>query len=509
MHVLRDPFSMICHDGSCDCAPEYYLRQRGECRKKALAVGDACVIDEDCQFEGGACQMSTFTCVSESSANEDVTEIKSELAASPTTSIEENSEVAASLTLSVETRQHGLVCSNNNDCVAPFQCSSLGVCICPLGYYPNDAGTVCLAEMGSPVTSPDQCVGMFTEVRDGICNCQVNFYFDEAMRGCVKPAIRLEDFCFNDATCHTFGVFARCVYTGPWGLHSCECTPGETVWNEQRRICALFSGIGESCEVDSDCIAGDIEIQCVKNDEGVGVCSCPEGLVAMDGLCLQMNQDLGDTCQVDIECSNVDNAVCSNGICSCGGGYQQIGDSCAPEIGGTCVETADCAIENTICVKSTNTCQCSPEFVASAASCWPAVSGYGSTCNVTEQCAASLGEAGVCVNSECACLEQYHFRDGQCWVKTGIFEACSRSSVCFLEDGSHRLECRNSLCQCTFDYPYIPGQGTCSECITILTLYINRLLRRTHRRSRSRSYSLRFIGFTHESVDIVLELIIF
>ncbi|RVE54896.1 hypothetical protein evm_000263 [Chilo suppressalis] len=468
MYVLRDPFSMSCTEGTCQCAPGYYLRQRGECRKSALAVGDMCVIDEDCQFAGASCQMSTLTCITASSNS---FETKTHTAGINTTSItntievnrkEADKEEPVSSTKTRElTRQHGVVCSDDSGCQAPFQCSSLRICTCPLGYYPNAAGTICLAEMGSPVTSADQCVGLFTEVRNGICTCHVNFYYDEAMRGCVKPAVRLSDFCFSDAGCHTFGVAGRCGPETTWGLRQCYCA-SETMWNERRQLCALFSGVGERCDVDDDCLAGELEIQCVRNDEGYGVCSCPDGYVASDGLCLMFGQGLGDVCQVDAECSDVENGVCVDGLCTCDDGYQQLEDYCAPVIGGRCEEDANCVIEDTICDNSTSTCQCSSEFVASADSCWPVVAGFEAPCNVTEQCAAAMGPAGACHSGICVCQTGYHYRDDGCQPKTGLFESCRTSSVCFLESGSHKLECRNSLCQCSFHYPYLHDQGVCS-----------------------------------------------
>lgn len=46
------------------------------------------------------------------------------------------------------------------------------------------------------------------------------------------------------------------------------------------------TGIGEACEVDSDCLAGELEIQCRVNDNGQGVCVCPDETLEFEGLCL-------------------------------------------------------------------------------------------------------------------------------------------------------------------------------------------------------------------------------
>ncbi|XP_004922190.1 multiple epidermal growth factor-like domains protein 10 [Bombyx mori] len=463
LSVMRDPFSLRC-DGTCVCATGYYSRQRGECRKIAAAVGEGCVLDEDCQFPGGACNVNTFRCYDVNApptepppappVTEPITEpTTAEPGDRPTT---EEPEIIV-----VE----GQFCDLNNPCPSPYQCSKFSSCVCPVGYYGNEAGTLCLAELGSPSTS-EQCVGLLAEVRDGVCTCPANFFFDENMRDCVKVTRRITDSCVSDMNCFTFGSAARCgPPQQPWQLRSCECIPELAVWDADRNICRFFAGIGETCEVDSDCLAGELEIQCVKDEAGQGYCTCPEDLIAVDGLCVTSGLVLGEACQVSLECSGTENAVCTDGVCSCNTGYQQVDDFCAPVIGGTCSVDSDCVIPNTACFEIDNsmTCQCKERFVAYDDECWPNVDGFQSACNVTAQCTQALGNEGVCLDGACACVEGFHHRGGRCWPITGLFEVCNRDSQCFLGDLTERVVCRNSLCQCDFSYPYSEELHTCTS----------------------------------------------
>ncbi|CAH2064626.1 unnamed protein product, partial [Iphiclides podalirius] len=445
--VVRDPYSMVCNS-TCVCAPGYYQRQRGECRKMGLAVGDGCVLNEDCQFTGGACDQVNFRCYN---VNE-------------TADILEDVSAVKMHDIAGNGQDGGVVeCDAVNRCPEPYECSRFGVCLCPIGYY--SAGNNCSAELSSPAAE-GQCNGLLAMIVDGICTCPPNFFFDLNMRDCVRVTRRFTDSCLTDQHCHTFGAAARCgAARPPWGLRSCECDPDVAVWDPRREMCRLFAGIGEMCEVDSDCLAGELEIQCVLDPDGQGYCTCPEGLEAVGGLCLTTGLELGDACQATAECSGTLNTVCEGGRCSCMDGYQEDGDSCAPVIGGTCSVDSDCVIENTVCVQNngSRTCQCSDSFVDYEERCWPESQGFGAPCNVTLQCTSVLGESSSCLDGRCGCSPTHHYRDGGCWRMTGLFEVCSRSSQCFLGELTDRVVCRNSLCQCDFAYPYSEELQTCTS----------------------------------------------
>ncbi|KAG6463573.1 hypothetical protein O3G_MSEX013953 [Manduca sexta] len=128
MSVLRNPHSLVCNS-TCECADGYYLRQRGECRKIGFAVGDGCVLNQDCQFRNAACDITTFRCY-------DTT------AGAPAPVAEPSLMLLAELESS--SRQHGAACSGQYPCPAPFVCNA-GACICPVGYYASPNGTVCFA----------------------------------------------------------------------------------------------------------------------------------------------------------------------------------------------------------------------------------------------------------------------------------------------------------------------------------------------------------------------------
>ncbi|XP_063545285.1 prion-like-(Q/N-rich) domain-bearing protein 25 [Cydia strobilella] len=467
MGVIRDPFSMDC-DGTCQCAEGYYSRQRGECRKIGTAVGEGCVLDEDCQFEHGACRVSEFVCYD---TTVDPDESSEELRETLRTAQNATPKMASTkMTSTKMPRESGAACNASSPCPAPFECSNWGLCICPLGYYSSEDGSACLAELGSPSTE-DQCVGLLTVVEDGICTCPANFFFDENMRDCLKVARFTTDFCFVDEQCHTFGAAAFCGAPGQWGLRACECNLEQAVWDAQRSMCRLFAGVGEACQVDSDCLAGELEIQCAINEEGAGYCACPDGLLASEGLCLSSGLELGDSCQTTQECTGTPNTVCEAGLCSCDNGYQELDGFCAPIIGGTCLEDLDCVINNTACVAGNSgmTCQCTEQYVEYIDECWEISSGYNANCTVDAQCFDALGPNAVCLNGSCLCGPNFHYNDGGCWPVTGLLETCSRSSQCFLGELTDRVVCRNGLCQCDFDYPYSEEQHTCRSSAAILT----------------------------------------
>ncbi|KPJ13912.1 hypothetical protein RR48_01192 [Papilio machaon] len=374
----------VCKEGSCLC-PEGQQSVLGG-TVCADSVGDGCVVNEDCQFPDGACDVTSFTCYN-------------------------------------------------------------------------------LNELASPSTE-EQCAGLLAVVVDGVCTCPPNFFFDRNMRDCIRVTRRFNESCVTDDNCHTFGAASRCgPPQEPWGLRTCECIPEYAVWDARREMCRLFAGIGEQCEVDSDCLAGELEIQCVQNELGQGFCTCPDGLQEVDGLCLTTGLELGDSCQVTAECTGAEHAVCEAGRCVCGDGYQQDGNLCAPVIGGTCFLDTDCVIPDTICQSNNDsqTCQCRDRFVEYDDQCWPESLGHGSVCNVTAQCTSNLGEFSKCMDGQCECLNTYHYKDGRCWPMTGLFEACSRSSECYLADITNRVVCRNGLCQCGFDFPYSEQLNTCSK----------------------------------------------
>ncbi|XP_045782895.1 multiple epidermal growth factor-like domains protein 10 [Maniola jurtina] len=449
MGVIQNPFSMSCK-GTCRCADGYSERQRGDCRKIGLAVGDGCVLDEDCQFPEGVCDMSTLRCISNDT----------ESISQPLVNVPAKKEPHTQMAPPLNMRVPWVVCNATTPCDEPFECSTFGVCVCPVGYYSTD-GLRCLAELGSPAVS-DQCVGLLAVIVDGICTCPPNMFFEESMRDCIRATRRISDSCVADTNCHTFGPASRCgPPQEPWGFRSCECIPEYAVWDPRLNFCRFFSGPGGTCETDSDCQAGELEIVCVKNEDGQGICSCPDGLEEFEGLCLTTGLELGARCQHTRECSGTANTVCDprSQLCSCTEGYQPNDGVCSPIIGGTCAQDADCVIEHTECRNST--CECKETFLTYEDACWPEVSGYNSTCSITPQCVHALGESSVCDNSHCVCARGHHFRDGNCWRSTRLMEPCSRISQCYLPSATDKVVCRNGLCQCDFHFAFSEELQTC------------------------------------------------
>ncbi|GBP39269.1 Probable RNA-directed DNA polymerase from transposon BS [Eumeta japonica] len=540
--ILRNPFNMQCSNGFCTCAEGYYLRQRGECRKIGYGrevgwsnnwpflipgVGDGCVLDVDCQFQNGVCDQRSFTCYNS-------------LEGIPEQTMGNLSTRASAVAADAISRQDGAACGDGA-CQPPFVCTNQNICACPIGYFPNDDGTNCMAHLGSPGTA-EQCVGLFKIIEDGVCTCQANFYYEHNMRDCAKATLRISDSCLSDAMCHTFGAASYCGQpVAPWGLRSCQCNPEYAVRNDALSVCQLFRGIDEECESDDECYAGERPISCAADDNGIRRCTCPEHLRPEAGLCLDSDLVLGDACQVTAECNGTQNAACESSVCACDSNFQQVGDLCSPrkdfnfifthdrhyrhsfawlsvsipilitinylyeirsvpfrrqlnletntmrglynnpvkclshthnqfrlpaaELGGECAQDSDCVIENTACVHEdgTSACQCVEGFVRFEDECLSVSEGYNSTCIESIQCHDSLGEGGVCIDNACFCSQGYHFLNERCWRSIGLQGDCSRSIDCFLGELSDRVVCRNSLCQCDFDYVYLENENTCDK----------------------------------------------
>ncbi|CAK1553227.1 unnamed protein product [Leptosia nina] len=456
----RDPYALKCNQ-VCVCADGYYERQRGECRKIATGVGEGCVVDDDCHFTNGTCNVQTFSCTNMTASTP-----SSEPLTQPI-------DMLTALSDREVDSVHNINCTTNSDCTSPSICS-FGACVCPRGFYKYN--NKCYAELGTPST-PDQCDGLLAVVIDGVCTCRPNFFFEQNMRDCTRVTRRITDSCVTDGNCGTFGAQSRCgPPKEPWGLRTCECISENAVWNADRNLCRLFAGVGEQCEADNDCLAGDLEITCEKDDQGQGFCRCPPGLTELDGLCLTSGLVLGDTCQASQECNGTANAVCSDRKCACATGFQQDGDYCAPVIGGPCAQDTDCVIQDTVCLNTTegSTCQCRDNLVAFDQQCYTVSPGQNATCSVSIQCQASMGNASSCVNGLCVCTDGYHYRDEMCWPRTELFQTCSRTSQCYLREMSEVVTCRNGLCQCDFDHPYSEELRTCTSSAS--SLYASFLL---------------------------------
>ncbi|OWR46169.1 hypothetical protein KGM_202744 [Danaus plexippus plexippus] len=278
MNPARDPFSLQCNV-TCQCAEGYSERQRGICRKTASAVGEACVLNSDCNYPGGVCNPRTFVCSQENDTSTD----------SPFRNVE------------IQTHQKisRVRCGGGQPCASPYVCSGLGICVCPAGYYESSRGG-CLAELGSPST-PEQCVGFLAEVVGGVCTCRDNFFFDENMRDCVKA---IGGGCEGDEDC----VIEN---TSCDGTRTCQCRDGFTAFED---ICwETSAGFNSSCSVTAECA---LQSAVCTN----GRCACLPNHHYKDGDCYPMIA-LFSLCTRSSECflgdDISDRVVCRNGVCQC------------------------------------------------------------------------------------------------------------------------------------------------------------------------------------------------
>nr|XP_032528084.1 fibrillin-1-like [Danaus plexippus plexippus] len=323
MNPARDPFSLQCNV-TCQCAEGYSERQRGICRKTASAVGEACVLNSDCNYPGGVCNPRTFVCSQENDTSTD----------SPFRNVE------------IQTHQKisRVRCGGGQPCASPYVCSGLGICVCPAGYYESSRGG-CLAELGSPST-PEQCVGFLAEVVGGVCTCRDNFFFDENMRDCVKGIFPSD-----------IVILGKCVSLMSFKIPPPSLLGAARAWI---RGVTRVPAIGGGCEGDEDCVIENTSC------DGTRTCQCRDGFTAFEDICWETSAGFNSSCSVTAECA-LQSAVCTNGRCACLPNHHYKDGDCYPMIAlfSLCTRSSECFLGDDISdrvVCRNGVCQCDFDY---------------------------------------------------------------------------------------------------------------------------------------------------
>lgn len=96
-------------------------------------------------------------------------------------------------------------------------------------------------------------------------------------------AIKIEAACTDNGQCASFGTYAACTVSGTKRI--CSCLKGYH-FDPDALLCRHSQVIGESCDVDYDCVAmTGGNAQCAS-----GQCTCTSGSHATDG---------GKSCRAD------------------------------------------------------------------------------------------------------------------------------------------------------------------------------------------------------------------
>uniref|UniRef100_A0A1B0CC30 EGF-like domain-containing protein n=1 Tax=Lutzomyia longipalpis TaxID=7200 RepID=A0A1B0CC30_LUTLO len=402
-----DRESVVCKSGTCQCADGFYHRGENICRRISMNVGDDCIVNSDCQGGNHECISRRCEETSETSERKEV-EVQTDFIDSPASFTEFENATTESTSNSYR-QLLGDPCVNNGE---PCQGLAYSTCIkdrchCKLGYYPRNG--FCTAELGEEAASSDHCANI---VRNNKCVCAYDSFYQLNMRSCIRNVLALNASCAQQSQCSPF--LSMCD-NGPL-IRRCSCHPFK-IYDQTSQMCVLRQGLGEFCEKKEDCTLSNT------------------------------------ACQPD-------------NTCACDDGYMEMDGQCKPVIGGSCETTEDCAVDETECVTDSadkedetageeekKVCRCKVGFTHHIKNeCLPIASKYKDECKENEQCQPLLGPLGKCIDEECACDEENHYKDEKCNEKIVLGEKCSKSSECFVTDNSTQVECRNDICQCEYGY---------------------------------------------------------
>jgi len=430
--------SMSCLDKKCNCADSYYLVGSSYCRRKG-EIGEECVFDMDCQSAEVYCVENI--CVSKKEADQNVFSFtgtsKFQIPADLSTEFQ-----AVNLTEACKTSEECLAATSNSECFGK-------VCVCQPGY--SNFGGSCRPDLGEHCSEEDD-LGYIprAECRDSLIRCTAPYIITENNREC-KIGRMYGNQCQVPEQCRFSGGHAECVQVGVRNL--CLCAEGYHFVDEIN-LCVETKGVGQQCEETYECVVTSGNVNCTNSN-----CACLDGFHATNGDCVPDVEALNDPCLDTTDCTRAINFTsCVNSRCQCSSGYfadTTTNTSCITGIGGLCKDDGECdAVDSAFC--SGGVCACNTGTIPSAGrnKCLKGSAGFEDECEEVSQCSELLGTKGsACVGGICTCKEDYHFLNGFCWEKRVLGQTCEQASQCYLESKAmYKVECRNSLCQCRYEY---------------------------------------------------------
>jgi len=430
--------SMSCVDNKCVCSENYYLVGSSYCRRKGN-VGEECVFDMDCQYDGGLCVGNI--CAPKNKEDQNVL------------SFTGTSEFQSPADLSTEFRAVNLseACETSDECSAATDNSECfgKVCVCKPRY--SEFGDSCRPDLGEFCSKADNVSYIQNaECRDSLIRCKAPNIIAVNNREC-KFGREYGSQCQAPEQCMYSGDHAVCVESGIRNL--CRCAAGYHFVDEIK-LCVQTEGIGQPCDQSYECVVPSGKVQCTD-----GACVCLEGFHATRDDCVQDVKALNDPCVDITDCTRaITNSECVNSICQCSLGYfadLTTNISCLTGIGGACTDDSECsAVNSAFC--NVTVCACDNSTIPSAGKdkCLNGTAGFGDKCEEVTQCYEKLGSKGsACVEGTCTCTEDYHFRNELCREKRVLGEVCEQNSQCYLESNEmDKVECRNGICQCGYAY---------------------------------------------------------
>ncbi|XP_051153100.1 prion-like-(Q/N-rich) domain-bearing protein 25 isoform X1 [Leptopilina boulardi] len=198
------------------------------------------------------------------------------------------------------------------------------------------------------------------------CFCKSHYvlYKNRTHVKCLRVARALGDLCEENMQCQVkFGAEAECR------LNNCQCSPGSRFIGDR---CYETVGLGEYCKTWRNCYVEGSESACqngrcvchylfhpsldgmrcvktialrenctsteecaVKNSKCIGECRCDINHVisSNNSMCLKTANAIGDPCEEDLQCQDINFSRCHRGKCSCLRGYHRRSTTCHLDIG--------------------------------------------------------------------------------------------------------------------------------------------------------------------------------
>ncbi|GMR42396.1 hypothetical protein PMAYCL1PPCAC_12591, partial [Pristionchus mayeri] len=340
--------------------------------------------------------------------------------------------------------QPGSPCQANEQCVSGSTCVN-SVCTCPSGM--TEMHKYCIGSSSIPSnpcqTGQVQVNGQCISLAAPGTSCQ-------ATAQCLDSSTCSNNLC----SCSNVGsvlVSGYCVTP----VNGCSNT--QTLVNGQ---CASLASPGQQCQANQQCVAG---ATCTNM-----VCTCPSGRTSMHGYCVPTGgttggctngqvlingvcvskSPLGGQCQQAAQCG--DNTQCTNGMCQCAFGYQQVLSSCIRSgdsscqrgqvsVNGQCLSLVSPGFQCQSSLQCIDNSNCLNSICSCAATNMQALSGYcvqpgtsigcgltqarvngqcvtfsvvGQSCVGTEQCVGG----STCINQLCTCPMERYSMHGYCLV---------------------------------------------------------------------------------------------
>ncbi|XP_057318007.1 prion-like-(Q/N-rich) domain-bearing protein 25 [Microplitis mediator] len=163
---------------------------------------------------------------------------------------------------------------------------------------------------------------------------------------------------------------------------------------------------------------------------------------------------LNENCQYNLDCLQVDYAVCVDEKCKCLPNYSAIGTTvCLPLLGQFCRKDDYCGPRNSVCIDFK--CRCMKDYVSkSNDECIPTP--LGNSCELDEDC-ADVVHSKCSKDKKCVCRDKTVEVDRvTCSPLLGEF--CWRDELC----AANNSVCANNECQCKKNYVPI-SNNECRE----------------------------------------------